>query len=140
MLGLLYGAGVALAAYAGYQLFGQKHRYVGDLAQKGDLVQVSVNNLAQVNKSVSAANFPAGTDTVLIRVDGAQGDVLQGPIVAYGPRNKEVQLPTAGIGSFLVHRVIVDKVIRNGKSATAATGPGAVFHGYNDNSPFGGEG
>lgn len=119
-------AGVA-ALFAGYKLFIEKKpRFVGDLAKVGDDVQVSVNNLSQNNKDLP--KMPADATFVLVKVKGADADRLQGPIVAFG----NVRIP-AEIGSFVVHRVLVDKVIRNGKQATSPVGPGSTFTGERKN-------
>jgi hypothetical protein len=113
----------ATLLYGGYKVFFDKpKRFVGDLAQVGDEVVVSVNNLTQQNKNLPV--MPADTASVTVEVQGVDADRLQGPIVAFGP----LRIP-AKLGSFVVHRVIVEKVIRGGKVATSVTGSGSTFTG-----------
>lgn len=116
---------LAIAAYAGYKTFVEKKpRYVGDLAKTGDEVVLSVNNLMQNNKQYDPKMAPPGTDFVTIEVQGGDADRVQGPIVAFGA----LRIP-AKVGQFVVHRVLVDKVIRGGKVATSVSGPGSTFTG-----------
>jgi len=124
MAPIVYGLGAALAGWFGYK-FLTKPRFVGDLAKPGviasaDQVEVTVADLMRSNASAvigsNPGQIPTGTASVLVAVLGADKNTLQGPIVAFG----SVPLP-APLGSVLVPRKDVQKVIRGGKTATNAT-------------------
>lgn len=118
--------GAAAAALVGYKVFGPKPRFVGDVAKAGplasaDQVEVFVPALLRSNTSLSQGmapgQIPPGTATVLVSVLGANKDVLQGPIVAFGT----VPTPTP-LGSVVVNRADVQAVVRNGKVLRSPTG------------------
>lgn len=113
-------------AGAAYTLLKPKPRFVGDLAKAGplasaDQVEVMVPDLLRSNASAkvgaAAGMIPPGTMSVLVAVLGANKDVLQGPIVAFG--TVPVSPP---LGSLNVNRQDVKAVIRGGKIARSADG------------------
>lgn len=120
-------AGLALGALGlGYKLTHPAPRFVGDLAKPGpiasaDQVEVLIGDLLKSNGSISIGNgpgqIPNGTNSVLVSVLGANKDVLQGPIIAFGT----VPLP-APLGSVVVNRADVKAVVRQGKIARDAKG------------------
>jgi hypothetical protein len=122
----------AAAGIGGWEYWKHKTpaaRYVGDLAKAGDTVEVSVPDLIKANASISlgaaAGQIPSGTLTVLVLVQGASKDTLQGPLTAFGT----AALPSP-LGSVVVNRADVTKVMRGGKTATAATLKGSTqFNG-----------
>ncbi len=97
----LYGAAKLLS--------GEKPRFVGDRAEKGDIVEVHPAFLTGVPSNMTNALF------VQVRIDGLTKDALQGPIVGFqgAPHTPD---STQAIGSFVVKRSDVYKVIRNGKT------------------------
>lgn len=114
--------GVPAVGYGIKKLFfDKKARFLGDLAQIGDDVEIPVPNLIVNNRSIDANMFPPGTNSVMVYVQGANAELLQGPIRAIGA----VPLPAA-IGSVVVNRQDVTKIVRQGKTATDRS---AGFHG-----------
>lgn len=129
MAPLIYGIGAGLAALVGYKVY-TKPRYVGDLAKagplgvgpaSGDQVEVPIAALLKSNSSISIGTnpgqIPSGTNTVIVAVQAATKDVLQGPITTFGTVPLAVPM-----GSVVVNRADVTAVFRNGKTARAPSG------------------
>ena len=111
--------------FAAFKLL-TKPRFLGDLAKPGDEVQVSLNNLAQVNKNIPP--LPPNTNFVGIHVTAADKDSVSGPIVRIENTPVPAKIGPVGLPSsgFTVHRVLIDKINRGSKTATSTS---AGFHG-----------
>jgi hypothetical protein len=115
-LPLIAWAGIGLASLAGYKLLGgSSERYLGDKAKVGDVVFVAPSFLSQA----TLPQLPPGTLYVGIKVEGGDRERVQGGIVAFGDQ----MLPTTGVGSFVVQRKDIFKIMRDGK--VIAFQPGA---------------
>lgn len=129
MAPLVYLLGGLAAAGLGYKVL-TKPRFVGDLAKAGpvgtgpgmgDQVEVMVPDLLRSNSSITVGTnpgqLPPGTNTVIVAVQGASKEVLQGPITTIGTVPLGIPL-----GSVVVNRADVKAVYRNGKIARSPSG------------------
>jgi hypothetical protein len=102
------------AAWGGWKLLQKANtRFVGDVAKVGDEVLVHpqfVPNSAQLK-------LAPGTLWVAIKVAGVDKERLQGPVVGWQqPGTSTTFRIPAAVGSFVVTRQSVFRVIRDGKT------------------------
>jgi hypothetical protein len=101
------------AVWAGWKLFqSATHRFVGDYAKTGDEVLVHPQFLAS-----PPTTLPSGTLWVAIKVLGGDKERVQGPIVGWQqPGTQNTMRIPAAVGSFVVQRNTIFRVIRDGKT------------------------
>ena len=125
MAPLLWALVGAVTAWGGYKVLKKEPnaiRFVGDLAVKGDEIEVSPAFLS----GQLPPEMPKTTTFVIVKVLGGDKDRIQGPIVGW----QDLPKTAYPVGSFVVQRKDLYKVTRDGKILGNAVGATVTGEGF----------